>query len=111
VEATRFLLEEQPPGPLFHTMSFGSYLAWEAQPEYPVFVDSRIELYPLEVWGDYIQISAAAPGWEERLGAYGVRTLMVSPQEQAGLVEAAETSPNWEEIYADDAAVVFMHTE
>ena len=108
VAATEFLLRERPPGPLFHAMPFGSYLVWAAQPEYPVFVDSRIELYPVEVWLDYLHISAAGCGWEERLARYGVRTLMLSPQEQPALVAAARASPHWHLVYEDTAAVIFV---
>ncbi|MGB9777624.1 MAG: hypothetical protein ACPL7C_13920, partial [Anaerolineae bacterium] len=107
VAATAFLLREHPPGPLFHAMPFGSYLIWAAQPEYPVFVDSRIELYPVEVWLDYLHISAAGCEWEERLARYGIRTLMLSPQEQPALVAAARASPHWQQIYADPVAVIF----
>lgn len=107
VAATEFLLREHPPGPLFHAMPFGSYLIWAAQPDYPVFVDSRIELYPVEVWLDYLQISAATCGWEERLARYEVRTLMLSPQEQPALVTAARASPHWRLIYEDETAVIF----
>jgi len=108
VAATEFLLRERPPGPLFHAMPFGSYLVWAAQPDYPVFVDSRIELYPVEVWLDYLHVSAAGCEWEERLARYGVRTLMLSPQEQPALVAAARASPQWQQIYEDPAAVIFF---
>ncbi|MBC7228276.1 MAG: hypothetical protein H5T61_13775 [Thermoflexales bacterium] len=108
VAATEFLLRERPPGPLFHAMPFGSYLVWAAQPDYPVFVDSRIELYPVKVWLDYLHISAAGCEWEERLARYGVRTLMLSPQEQPALVAAARVSPHWEPIYEDSTAVIFV---
>ncbi len=108
VAATEFLLRERPPGPLFHAMPFGSYLIWAAQPAYPVFVDSRIELYAVDVWLDYLHISAAGCEWEERLARYGVCTLMLSPQEQPTLVAAARASPHWEQIYEDSAAVIFV---
>jgi len=108
VAATEFLLRERLPGPLFHAMPFGSYLVWAAQPEYPVFVDSRIELYPVEVWLDYLHISAAGCEWEERLARYGVRTLMLSPQEQPALVAAARASPRWRQVYEDTAAILFV---
>ncbi|MGQ9717771.1 MAG: hypothetical protein ACUVR6_08790 [Anaerolineae bacterium] len=108
IAATEFLLRERPPGPLFHAMPFGSYLVWAAQPDYPVFVDSRIELYPVEVWLDYLHISAAGCGWEERLARYGVRTLMLSLQEQPALVAAARASPRWQQIYEDPAAVILV---
>ncbi|MFN3761661.1 MAG: hypothetical protein ACK4WK_00475, partial [Anaerolineae bacterium] len=107
VAATEFLLRENPPGPLFHAMPFGSYLIWAAQPEYPVFVDSRIELYPVQVWLDYLHISAAGCGWEERLARYGVRTLMLSPQEQPRLIAAARASPHWRLVYEDPVAIIF----
>ncbi len=111
IAATEVLLREHPPGRLFHAMPFGSYLIWAAQPDYPVFVDSRIELYPLPIWVDYLRISAAECDWEARLEHYGVRTLMLSPLEQAPLVEAVRASPHWLERYADDAAVIFVRAD
>ncbi len=107
VKATAYLLDTAPPGPLFHDLAFGSYLIWAATPEYRVFVDTRIELYPLEVWRDYVTISAAEGDWEARLAAYEVRTLMLSRQTQGRLVEAAGASERWTEVYADETAVLF----
>jgi hypothetical protein len=108
VEATQFLLREKPPEPLFHDVTFGSYLIWAADQEYAVFVDPRIELYPPSVWQDYIQISAAQPGWEEKLEGYGVNTLMLSWQNQAPLVSAALESTHWETVYQDKDAILLV---
>jgi hypothetical protein len=108
VEATQFLVQEQLPGPLFHFMPFGSYLIWAAQPEYPVFVDSRIELYPQEIWQHYLAISAGQGDWEGRLGDYGINTLMLNPQFQRSLVRAADASSRWELVYQDGNAVLFV---
>lgn len=108
VQATAFLLAERLPPPVFHAISFGSYLIWAAQPEYRVFVDGRIELYPLELWADYLAISAAQADWEERLASYGVQTLMLSPELQPRLIAAAQASPNWVQVYQDQAAVIFV---
>lgn len=107
IAATEALLRERPEGPLFHAMSFGSYLIWEA-PEYPTFVDGRIELFTEEVWLDYIRISAGMPGWEEGLEKYGIRTLMLSSSEQAGLVAAVRESGEWHTLYEDPAAAIFV---
>jgi hypothetical protein len=107
VEATRFLLQQRPPGRLFHELGFGSYLIWAAS-DYPVFVDPRIELYPPEVWRDYMQISAAGEGWEQRLEDYEVNTLMLSPAEQPSLVAAVERSPAWRLEHRDPAAILFV---
>ncbi|MDW8064070.1 MAG: hypothetical protein RMK32_00375 [Anaerolineae bacterium] len=111
VAATAFLLQERLPGPLFHDLSFGSYLIWAAQPDYPVFVDTRLELYPMEIWEDYLAISAAAPDWEDRLARYGVCLLMLSPVEQPALVEAVARSPHWKRVYQDGAASIWMRKE
>ena len=107
VEATRALLEIQPAGEVFHAMSFGSYLIWQAQPEYRVFVDGRIELYPEGVWLDYLQISNAQGDWAARLENYGVHTLMLSRREQPALVTAVLNDPRWELAYEDAAALIF----
>lgn len=111
IAATEFLLREHLPGPLFHAMPFGSYLIWTAQPDYPVFVDSRIELYPPEVWLDYLAVSGAGCGWEERLAQYGVRTLMLSPREQPALVAAVRASPRWRVVYEDGVALLAVRAE
>lgn len=104
-KATEFLLTETPPGPIYNDIAFGSYLAWIAQPEYPVFVDPRIELYTLELWLDYLHIGAAQCGWEQKLAKYGIQTLMLSPAQYA-LIDAALATTEWSEIYTDSAAVI-----
>jgi len=111
VQATEFLLAERPPAPVFHAMSFGSYLIWAAQPEYKVFVDSRIELYTPEIWHDYLLVSHAQCAWEKRLEHYGVRTLMLSPSEQPALVDTVEASPDWRPLYEDPHAVIYVRAE
>ncbi|HEY90066.1 MAG TPA: hypothetical protein G4N98_10125 [Thermoflexia bacterium] len=107
VAATRFLLREKPPGPLFHELAYGSYLIWAAAPEYRVFVDTRIELYPLEIWKDYLAISQANGDWEAELAGYGVQTLMLSRVKQPALIEAARQSTEWGIIYEDEQTVIF----
>lgn len=107
VEATQFLLAEQPPGELFHDMGFGSYLIWATQPYYKVFVDPRIELYPREIWEEYIIIVNALPGWEDYLDRYEVGVLMLNRKSQPDLIRAAEEAGNWKLIYQDDNAVIF----
>jgi len=106
IEATAFLQQNPQPGQLFHAMSFGSYLIWATQPNYPVFVDSRIELYPLEIWREYIKISNADCGWEQLLDKYHVQTLFLSIQDQPNLINATKFHPSWERIYEDDHAII-----
>jgi hypothetical protein len=110
IQATQFLLEENLPGRVFNSMSFGSYLIWAAYPQYQVFADSRIELFPEAVWLDYLNISNAQGGWESKLREYGVNTLMLSPTEQPVLVKAVEISSGWKKIYQDAEADIYIRT-
>jgi hypothetical protein len=106
-DATKFLISAQLPNPLFNAMSFGSYLIWEAQPYFPVFIDPRIDLYDASTIVEYITASSAGEDWQEILDQYGIQTIMASPQEQAGLIEALDDSQLWIRIYTDSAAVIF----
>lgn len=111
IEATGVLLEKRPEGQVFNALSFGSYLIWAAQPQYPVFVDSRIELYSEKVWLDYLNISNANGNWESVLKNYGVNTLMISPIEQLQLIDALNNSHSWHLIYKDNVALIYIRTQ
>lgn len=107
IDATDYLVNEQLPAPLFHAMSFGSYLIWQAQPDYRVFVDSRIELYDARIWTDYIVASSGGGEWREILDEYGIQTIMASPIEQGGLIGVLDSSPAWSMVYQDHAAMIY----
>lgn len=109
VAATEVLLQRHLPGNVFHDMAYGSYLIWRAQPQYRVFVDPRIELYPAWLWDIYHSVSRGDPGWQHYLSWYGVRTVMLSRIEQAGLVRAMRTQPQWRLEYEDRHTVVFVY--
>jgi hypothetical protein len=107
IQATQFMLDNDLPVNVFHDMAFGSYLMWAAQPEYKVFVDSRVELYPPNIWDDYLTIGNALYDWEDRLDAYNINTLMLGMDNQSRLIDAAESSQNWKLVYEDHAAYIF----
>jgi hypothetical protein len=107
VEAVKFLVDQRPAGRIFNDMAFGSYLIWAAHPEYQVFSDPRIELFSVEIWNDYQEISRARPGWQAKLANYDIRTLIVNPDEQGALIKGVGQSDQWHLIYQDDTAVVY----
>ena len=110
-EAVSFLMEEQPEGRVFNDMAFGSYMIWAAQPNYQVFTDPRIELFSADIWDDYQVISRTAPGWEEKLVEYDVRTLILNPEAQGALVQKAAESGDWQLIHQDETAQIFHRTQ
>jgi hypothetical protein len=111
VQATEFLLDEKSPTNLFNAMSFGSYLIWAAYPEYQVFVDSRIELFSVKMWMDYLNISNANGNWQGLLDQYGVNTLMLSTAEQPLLIKAIDASLIWSLIYKDDTTHMYTRNK
>ena len=107
VESTRFLLENQLPGALVHDLAYGSYLIWAGQPEYPVFVDPRIELYPIEHWLVYLSIINVESDWQSNLSLYGIQTLMLDKQNQRELRLVLSSSPMWDLVFDDKNTSVF----
>jgi hypothetical protein len=107
VEAAEFLVKQQPAGKIFNDIVFGSYFIWSAYPEYQVFTDPRIELFSQDIWDDYQVISRAKPGWDQKLVEYGIRTLVLNPDEQGRLVEKVKNSVKWRLIYQDTTAMIY----
>ncbi|MFN3929292.1 MAG: hypothetical protein ACK4OK_06630, partial [Thermoflexus sp.] len=79
-------LRAHPGGRLFNEMGYGSYLIW-ALPGQKVFVDPRVELYPYELWLDYIRISRASR-YNELLARYGADRLLIDKVLQEELARA-----------------------
>ena len=94
------------PGPLWSEIGFSSYLEF-ALPQRPTWIDTRFEVFPVEQWQAYKDITIASYDWENRLDATGVNLLMVSPQNQPELVAVLDGSSGWYAIYRDDVAVIY----
>ena len=110
LEAVAFLRRLPSTPRVFHSEGYGSYMIW-ASPEAPVFVDTRIELYPEEQWRDYLAISYARHDWETILEKYGVDTLLLERDSQAWLIEAASAAPVWQRVYEDDKCVILQRRD
>ena len=94
------------PKRLFHSEAYGSYLIWAA-PDQPVFVDTRIELYPYEQWRDYINVGQAnnLPALIEK---YQLDGMLLNLKQQPALVAALRADPAWAERYHDQQSAVFV---
>jgi len=96
------------PGPLWSEIGFSSYLEFEL-PQRPTWIDTRFEVFPVEQWQAYKDISEARYDWKSLLDATGVKLLMVSTQNQPALLSALAASPTWCQRYRDDMAVIYQH--
>ncbi len=95
-----------PADRIFAPQPLGSWLEF-ALPGIPVFVDSRIELFPTEVWDDYLTVSAGEPGWQTTLDRWGVTIVVVVPGEQPNLAGRIRADPGWRLVYESADGLVF----
>ena len=77
-------------------------------PDRPVFVDSRIELYPQQVWTDYLDAANGREGWESILDRWNVDVVVLSPGQSGQLLERIARDPDWRLTHGDDDGSVFI---
>ena len=79
-----------------------------AAPELRYAVDSRIELFPEDVWERYFAVSEARTGWEELLAGDDVRGLLLDPDQASGLLDVIGTDPSWRLVLEDEGGAVYV---
>jgi len=108
VRVAQYLNAERPAGPMFNSYNWGGYLMFAA-PEYPVFVDGRTDLYGDEFLNIYLQTATGRENWQQTLNDYGINLVVIEPQ--SGLARVLRSEPGWQQVYADDLAVVFIRED
>ncbi len=109
VEAAAWIRENQPEGEIFNPYNWGGYLIWSLYPDYRVFVDGRTDLYGDELLREYLRVQYARSGFEDILEAHNVNLILT----YRGDVLATQLGciGGWEEVYEDDAAVIWVREE
>ncbi|RRR68416.1 MAG: hypothetical protein EI684_17645 [Candidatus Viridilinea halotolerans] len=93
-------------GPIFNEMGYGSYMAWALYPQALHYIDPRIELFPLELWETYVEVSAGR-GVPAFLAQNQVACVILDRPKQAGLAEIMPTLPGWTQSFADERSEVW----
>ena len=93
---------------ILNPQPWGSWFEF-AVPDALMAIDSRIELFPPEVWADYERVMAGVDGWEAIVADWGV-TIAVVDAKNAGLHDRL-TAAGWTEIYSDDEGAVLRSNE
>ncbi len=107
VEATALLCRIAPEGArVYQYQAFGAYQIW-ACPKLKVFIDTRIELYTVDIWRDYFKIEGGRFDWQEVADRYRLTYLFLSPKAQRDAVDAAQSSSCWAPLYGDAHALLF----
>lgn len=106
VEAVEFLREHEPPGPLFNSYNWGSYVLWELYPDYLSFVDGRTDLFDDQVLEQYLAIWRADAGWQAQLMEWGIQLVLVEP---GAPLSVQLQSSGWITLYQDSMSIVLAH--
>ncbi|MFN8564462.1 MAG: hypothetical protein U0703_23230 [Anaerolineae bacterium] len=107
VGAAEYLSQAQPLRPMFNSYNWGGYLMF-ANPDYPVFVDGRTDLYGDAFLTEYLQTAVGGDGWRETLDHYGINTVVI--EKDSGLARRLRDEPGWSEAYDDAMASVFVRS-
>ncbi len=99
-----------PPGSrLFVSQTFASWFELEL-PSMPVFVDSRIELFPTSIWNEYVDIGGAREGWQATLDRWNVDAVVINPEQDGALVSHIEDDPAWRLAFEDESGYLFVRS-
>jgi hypothetical protein len=106
VEAVNFLKKVSLKGNMFNDDEFGDYIIYSAHPRYKVFIDSRIDMYGVDQFKDYLTLVYLKPGWENVIEKYSMNW---------GIFDADSVLSghlmgrgDWRLIYSDKVANIFV---
>ena len=103
---TQAVIDHVPPGSkMFVHQPWGSWFEY-VTPDRPVFVDSRIEIIPKEIWDDYGQVGFAGADWRTVLDRWHPDAIVAA--ENWDLLPDLRVDPDWTLIYEDDDGAVFI---
>lgn len=105
LEAVSFVRDARPRGPIFHSMGDGAYLTW-ALPEYPVYIDGRLEVYGDRFVGEYVNLEPQT--LPPLLDRWGINTVLLqSPRFMPHAVHL-RAMPNWSLVHLDGRNALFV---
>ena len=88
----------RPGDRIFNPQPWGSWFEF-ALPDTLVAIDSRIELFPPQVWDDYARVAAGAEGWQAILDGWDVNVVVIEGADMAYM--ARLKSAGWIQVVAD----------
>jgi hypothetical protein len=105
-QAMHWIKANSPEGYMMNSYNWGGYFDWYLR-DYPVFIDSRADLFGDEIIGQWLMVMNAREGWQETLTRWNVTFIVTEPGWR--IVDILPFY-GWEELYRDDQAVIFGRT-
>lgn len=98
-----------PGDRLFNPQPWGSWFEY-ALPNLPVVLDSRIEMFPAEVWDTYEATVAGRAGWERHLQDWGVTIVVSGPDDADGFQERL-LGAGWTVAHRDEDGAILVRAD
>lgn len=105
-QAVNWILQNRPAGRLYNSYGWGGYLIWRLYPQYPVYIDGRADLYGDQFIYNYLSIYDAEPGWNDKLIAQKVGTILIEPS--SPLANVLQMSTDWKVAFKDPSSLIFI---
>lgn len=108
-QGVAFLKRLQPPGRLYNSIGLGGYLMWNL-PEYRVFIDGRVPVYPREFYQLYRRAHSDAAAWAEIERTYEPTIAVIQYMSDLSgreRIPSVEDSPDWALVHWDQAAMIY----
>lgn len=105
IDAADFLRAARPRGPIFNSLADGAFFAW-ALPEYPVFIDGRLEVYGDRFVGQYALAEPAQ--FSGLLDRWSINTAVLQTPRFLPHAAALRATPDWALVYVDARNMVFV---
>jgi hypothetical protein len=106
VEAVNFLKKASLKGNMFNDDEFGDYIIYSAYPRYKVFIDSRVDMYGVDQFRDYLTMVYFKPGWEKIIEKYEIHWVILNSD--SILSRYLKEREDWRLIYSDGVANIFL---
>lgn len=106
VEAVNFLKKVSLKGNMFNDDEFGDYIIYSAHPQYKVFIDSRVDMYGVDHFKDYLTMIYFEPGWENIIEKYSINWMILDADSIFSRHLMGRN--DWKLIYSDKVANIFV---
>lgn len=104
-EAAEFVVNNKIKGKMFNHYNYGGYLIWK-MPDYPVFIDGRLEMYQGQAGKDYLAVIDAKEGYQQILDKYQVNFFLFYATDP--IIGVLMESNNWRLVHNSNAYVVLV---
>jgi hypothetical protein len=102
--AVSYLQAHPGAGQLFNLYDWGGYVIWKLNPQSPVFIDGRADLYGESLMRQFADTYDLKRDWQETLQTWRIKTVLVNPD--SALAVGLRNAPGWGVSYSDSQAIV-----